>query len=63
MSRVIGRAFLATFFILSALPSIWNWDIAYTDLDTALVNWQMYTVNSATLGGALDGVSDYVMII
>lgn len=63
MSKIIGRAFLSTFFILSAVASIYSWDIAYTDLDTALVNWQMYKGNSAAIGGVLDNISDYVMII
>ena len=40
-----------------------NWDIAYTDLDTALVNWQMYNGNSAAIGSMVDGLLDYVGVI
>ena len=63
MSRIIGRACLATIFILFGISSIMNWDIAYTDLDTALVNWQMYQGNAQSVGSALDNLTGYVDII
>ena len=63
MFRVIGRVFLSAIFLLFAISSLINWDIAYTDLDTALVNWQMYSANSASIGSFVDTLLEYVGVI
>jgi putative oxidoreductase len=63
MGKVLGRIFLSTIFILFGISSIMNWDVAYTDLDTAIVNWQMYEGNPEVIGSVLDGLTSYVDII
>lgn len=63
MGRVLGRIFLSTIFILFGVSSIMNWDVAYTDLDTAIVNWQMYEGNPESVGSFLDSLTSYVDLI
>ncbi|MCH9616978.1 MAG: hypothetical protein SP4CHLAM5_05650 [Chlamydiia bacterium] len=63
MGRVLGRIFLSTIFILFAVASIMDWDVAYTDLDTAIVNWQMHEGNPEFIGSALDELTSHVNII
>lgn len=63
MIRIIGRIFLSLLFIVFGISSIVNWDISYTDLDSALVNWQMYSGNTEFIGAILDQVVNYVPIL
>jgi uncharacterized membrane protein YphA (DoxX/SURF4 family) len=58
--RVIGRVFLSIIFIIFGVSAILNWDVAYTDLDSAIVNWQMYKGNFEAVGSFLDMVTGYI---
>lgn len=54
---------LSIIFIIFGVSAIVNWDIAYTDLDSALVNWQMYKANAQFVGAALDKLTGFVPLI
>ena len=40
-----------------------NWDVAYTDLDSAIVNLQMYSGNYQLIGSLLDQLVNYIPIM
>lgn len=40
-----------------------NWDVAYTDLDTAIVNWQMYKGTGELVGTIIDRIAPYVTYV
>ena len=54
---------LSAIFIIFGISAIVNWDISYTDLDAALVNWQMYKGNAEFIGSFLDKLIGYIPII
>ena len=61
--RIIGRIFLSIIFIIFGGSSIANWDVAYTDLDAAIVNWQMYKGNIQAVGSLLDVLTGYIQFL
>jgi putative oxidoreductase len=46
----IGRFFISLIFITLGISGIFNWDIAKSELSSALANWELYT-------GYIEGVS------
>ena len=61
--RFLGRFFLSIIFIIFGAASLINWDVSYTDLDAAIVNWQMYKGNVEVIGGILDLLVSYTAIL
>ena len=61
--KIIGRIFLSSIFIIFGVSAIFNWDVAYTDLDAAIVNWQMYKGNIQLVGSFLDMLTCYITFL
>ncbi len=61
--KIIGRIFLSSIFIIFGVSAIFNWDVAYTDLDAAIVNWQMYKGNIQLIGSFLDLLTYYITLL
>jgi uncharacterized membrane protein YphA (DoxX/SURF4 family) len=63
MMTVLGRACISIIFIVFGVSAIFSWDLSYTDLDAALVNWQMQKTVGESLGGFLDVLVRYIPIL
>ncbi len=61
--RLLGRSFLSIMFIIFGAFALYNWDESYTELDAAVVNWQMFKGNFESIGTFLDILTSYIAVL
>lgn len=59
----IGRLFLSFIFIVVGIATIFNWELAYNDLASALTNWQIYVGQTDGPGHFFDALMSTIPLL